>query len=103
MYLTGRQRHNQAMLAPSQKDEQAIVKLLRGLKEYRQLLDSAATPAARAVLNQGLSDIARGIQILTQGPMGRLDADLVAEELAPFLQDGPLTLVAENGEDRQAS
>lgn len=93
MYVTGRQRHNQAMLAPSRKDEKALVKILSGLKEYHELLESCDTNAARATLSQGLSDIARGLQILTQGPRGRLDADLLASELEPYLHGSRLSLV----------
>ena len=92
MYVTGQQRHNQAMLAPSQKDEKAIVQMLRGLQDYQNLLDASGTEA-RAVLNQGLSDIARGLQKLAQGPLGRLDAEILASDLAPFIVDQNLTLV----------
>ena len=94
MYVTGRQRHNQAMLAPSRKDEKAIVQMLRGLQDYQEILDASELEPAHAVLTQGLSDIARGLQKLLQGPMGRLDAELLAQELAPFVQDGNLSLVA---------
>ena len=103
MYVTGRQRHNQALLAPSGKDEKAIVQMLRGLQEYQQILELSDTEAARAVLNQGLSDIARGLQKLAQGPLGRLDPELLLEDLEPFCQDAALTLVtAESEEDREA-
>ena len=102
MYVTGRQRHNQALLAPSRKDEKAIVQMLRGLQEYQQLLEASDTDAARAVLNQGLSDIARGLQKLAQGPLGRLDPELLLEDLSPFVQDAALTLVA-NDETREAA
>ena len=98
MYVTGRQRHNQAMLAPSRKDEKALVKMLSGLKEYHQLLDSCDTKAARATLKQGLCDIARGLQLLTQGPTGRLDAELLAREIEPYLQGSGLSLVG-SGKD----
>ena len=102
MYVTGRQRHNQALLAPSRKDEKAIVQMLRGLQEYQQILEVSETEAARAVLNQGLSDIARGLQKLAQGPLGRLDPELLLEDLEPFCQDAALTLVtAESEEDRE--
>jgi len=93
MYVTGRQRHNQALLAPSGNVERAIVNMLQGLQEYQQLLDESDPETARAVLNQGLSDIARGLQALTQGPTGRLDADLLAEQLAAFTSDISLSLV----------
>jgi hypothetical protein len=99
MYVTGRQRHNQALLAPSGKDEKAIVQMLRGLQDYQQILEASDTEAARAVLKQGLSDVARGLQKLLQGPMGRLDAELLAEELAPFVHDHNLSLVAPPEED----
>jgi len=99
MYVTGRQRHNQAMLAPSRKDEKAIVQMLRGLQDYQQLLEASDSDAARAVLNQGLSDIARGLQKLTQGPLGRLDPQLLAEDLAPFIQQSNLSLVGSEAED----
>lgn len=94
MYVTGRQRHNQAMLAPSGKDEKAIVQMLRGLQDYQQLVEATDAEAARAVLKQGLCDIARGLQKLIQGPKGRLDAELLAEDLAPFIQENNLALVA---------
>ena len=94
MYVTGRQRHNQALLAPSRKDEKAIVQMLRGLQEYQQIVETSDTDAARAVLNQGLSDIARGLQKLAQGPLGRLDPELLLEDLSTFVQDASLTLVA---------
>ena len=94
MYVTGRQRHNQALLAPSGKDEKAIVQMLRGLQDYQQILEASDAEAARAVMTQGLSDIARGLQKLLQGPMGRLNADLLAEDLAPYVQDNNLSLVA---------
>jgi hypothetical protein len=81
------------MLAPSRKDEKALVKMLSGLKEYHELLDSCDTTAARAILNQGLSDIARGLQTLIQGPKGRLDAELLARELEPYLHGSGLSLV----------
>jgi hypothetical protein len=97
MYVTGRQRHNQALLAPSRKDEKAIVQMLRGLQEYQQILEASDTDAARAVLNQGLSDIARGLQKLAQGPLGRLDPELLLEDLSTFVQDASLTLVANDG------
>lgn len=100
MYVTGRQRHNQALLAPSRKDEKAIVQMLRGLQEYQQILEVSETDAARAVLNQGLSDIARGLQKLAQGPLGRLDPELLLEDLSPFVQESSLTLVA-NDEARE--
>ena len=93
MYVTARQRHNQAMLAPSRKDEKAVVQMLRGLQEYQKLLDASEGEAARAALNQGLSDIARGLQKLTQGPLGRLDPELLCEDLEPFMQEGSLSLV----------
>ena len=86
MYVTVRQRHNQAMLAPSGKDEKAIVQMLRGLQEYQQILEASDAEPARAALKQGLSDIARGLEKLIQGPMGRLDAELLAQDLAPFFQ-----------------
>ena len=101
MYVTGRQRHNQAMLAPSRKDEKAIVQMLRGLQDYQEILEASEAEAARAVLTQGLSDIARGLQKLLQGPMGRLDAELVAEELAPFFHENGLSLVAPRDDDGQ--
>jgi hypothetical protein len=97
MYVTGRQRHNQALLAPSRKDEKAIVQMLRGLQEYQQILEQSETEAARAILNQGLSDIARGLQKLAQGPLGRLDPELLLEDLSTFVQDASLTLVANDG------
>ena len=105
MYLTGQQRHNQAMLAPSRKDEKAIVQMLRGLHDYHELLDTTDGEAARAVLTQGLSDIARGLQKLMQGPLGRLDADLLAAELARFVRDNNLhenNLSLVDCEDEQA-
>ena len=77
--------------------------MLRGLQEYQQILELSDTEAARAVLNQGLSDIARGLQKLAQGPLGRLDPELLLEDLEPFCQDAALTLVtAESEEDREA-
>jgi hypothetical protein len=102
MYVTGRQRHNQALLAPSRKDEKAMVQMLRGLLEYRELLGASDAEAARAVLNQGLSDIARGLQKLTQGPLGRLDAELILQDLEPFLQESALTLVTSESADQSA-
>ena len=93
MYVTGRQRHNQALLAPSGNVERAIVKMLLGFQEYQQLLDESDPETTRAILNQGLSDIARGLQTLTQGPTGRLDADLLAEQLAAFVSEVSLSLV----------
>lgn len=99
MYVTGRQRHNQALLAPSSKDEKAIVQMLRGLQAYREILDATDAEAARAVLNQGLSDIARGLQKLAQGPLGRLDSELLLEALEPFVQESSLTLVSSETED----
>lgn len=101
MYVTGRQRHNQALLSPSRKDEKAIVQILKGLQEYSQLLEASDTEAARAVLNQGLSDIARGLQKLTQGPLGRLDRDSLLEDLAPFIQDSTLMLVQNEDEAQE--
>jgi len=102
MYVTGRQRHNQAMLAPSGKDEKALVQMLRGLQDYQKLLEASDTELARAVLNQGLSDIARGLQKLTEGPLGRLDAELVVEDLAEFVQESNLSLVETDREDSLA-
>ena len=102
MYVTGRQRHNQALLAPNCKDERAIVQMLRGLQDYQELLEASDTEAARAVLNQGLSDIARGLQKLSQGPLGRLDPELLLEDLAPFVQENTLSLV-ESDADEPAS
>ncbi len=99
MYVTGRQRHNQALLAPSRKDEKAIVQMLRGLQEYQQILELSDTEAARAVLNQGLSDIARGLQKLAQGPLGRLDPEMLLEDLEPFVQGTSLSLVPSDSED----
>ncbi len=99
MYVTGRQRHNQALLAPSRKDEKAIVQMLRGLQEYQQILEVSETEAARAVLNQGLSDIARGLQKLAQGPLGRLDPEMLLEDLSPFVQEAALTLVSSDAEE----
>lgn len=81
------------MLAPSRKDEKAIVQMLRGLQDYQKLLDANDGEAARAALIQGLSDIARGLQKLTQGPLGRLDPELLAEELEAFVLDSNLSLV----------
>jgi hypothetical protein len=101
MYVTGRQRHNQALLAPSRKDEKAIVQMLRGLQQYQQILEASDTDAARAVLNQGLSDIARGLQKLAQGPLGRLDPELLLEDLEPFAKESALTLVASDAEDNR--
>ncbi len=103
MYVTGRQRHNQALLAPSRKDEKAIVQMLRGLQAYREILEATDAEAARAVLNQGLSDIARGLQKLAQGPMGRLDPELLLQDLESFIQESSLTLVgSESEESREA-
>jgi hypothetical protein len=103
MYVTARQRHNQAMLAPSHKDEKAIVQMVRGLQDYQKLLDASDGEAARAALIQGLSDIARGLQKLTQGPLGRLDANLLLEELDAFIQDSNLSLVSsEDGAAEEA-
>ena len=99
MYVTGRQRHNQAMLAPSGKDEKAIVQMLRGLQDYQQLLEKSDGEAARAALNQGLSDIARGLQKLTQGPLGRLDPELLNEELARFVSEGLSLVEAETARE----
>lgn len=93
MYVTGRQRHNQALLAPSGKDEKAIVQMLRGLQEYQKLLEASEAEATRALLNQGLSDIARGLQKLTAGPLGRLDREQLLEALAPFVQENTFSLV----------
>jgi len=101
MYVTGLQRHNQAMLAPSSKNEKAIVQMLRGLQDYQNLLD-ASDADARAALNQGLSDIARGLQKLAQGPLGRLDAEILANELAPFIVDHNLSLVGQNADQPAA-
>ena len=101
MYVTGRQRHNQALLAPSRKDEKAIVQMLRGLQEYQQILEVSETDAARAVLNQGLSEIARGLQKLAQGPLGRLDPELLLEDLSPFVQDPSLSLVSSDAEENR--
>lgn len=101
MYVTGRQRHNQAILAPSRKDEKAIVHMLRGLQEYQQILEVSDTEASRAVLNQGLSDIARGLQKLAQGPLGRLDPELLLEDLESFIQDPSLSLVGSDSEDNR--
>ena len=101
MYVTGRQRHNQALLAPSRKDEKAIVQMLRGLQDYQQILEASDTEAARAVLNQGLSDIARGLQKLAQGPLGRLDPDLLLEALESFIQETALTLVPSDSEENR--
>ena len=106
MYVTGRQRHNQALLAPSRKDEKAVVQMLRGLQEYQQLIEQSETEAARAVLNQGLSDIARGLQKLSQGPLGRLDPELLMEDLEPYVRDASLTLVSsdeESGKNPEAA
>ncbi|MFV2089302.1 MAG: hypothetical protein ACC642_01465 [Pseudomonadales bacterium] len=93
MYVTHRQRHNQAMLAPSGKDEKAIVQILRGLQDYRNLINTTYADPAGAALNQGLSDIARGLQKLMGGSLGRLDPEMLAEELAPFVTEGNLSLV----------
>ncbi len=98
MYVTARQRHNQAMLAPSRKDEKAIVQMLRGLQEYRKLLEASEGEAARAALKQGMSDIARGLQKLAQGPLGRLDPELLAADLEPYIQDPSLSLVSSETE-----
>ncbi len=99
MYVTSRQRHNQALLAPSRKDEKAIVQMLRGLQEYGELLEASEAEAARAVLNQGLSDIARGLQKLSQGPLGRLDPEQLHEDLASFIQDNTLSLVQSDADE----
>ena len=93
MYVTRVQRHNQALLAPSGKDEKALVQLLKGLHDYHILLSANDSDPARAVLTQGLSDIARGLQKLTEGPLGRLDAELLAEQLEAFVQEANLSLV----------
>jgi hypothetical protein len=103
MYVTGRQRHNQALLAPSRKDEKAMVQMLRGLLEYREILEASDTESARAVLNQGLSDIARGLQKLAQGPLGRLDAELLLQDLEPFVQESALSLVSSESEDARTA
>jgi hypothetical protein len=94
MRITVKQKHNQAMLAPNGKHEKALVQLVRGLKEYEALLEGGETEAVAALLVQGMSDIARGILKLTQGPLGRLDAELMAEDLLPLVHDHGLTLVA---------
>ncbi|MGD8831168.1 MAG: hypothetical protein PVF57_11245 [Pseudomonadales bacterium] len=87
------------MLAPSRKDEKAIVQMLRGLQEYQKLLDASEGEAPHAALSQGLSDIARGLQKLTQGPLGRLDRDLLLDDLEAFIRDSNLSLVAGTIED----
>ena len=103
MYVTRVQRHNQALLAPSGKDEKALVNILKGLQEYQALISASDPDPARGVLTQGLSDIARGLQKLTEGSLGRLDPELLAAELEPFIQDGNLSLVqAESAETARA-
>lgn len=92
MYVTQRQRHNQAILAPKSKDEKAIVQILRGLQDYQHLISTPNADPARTVLNQGLSDIARGLQKLMEGSLGRLDPELLAQDLEPFVQEGNLSL-----------
>lgn len=99
MYVTGPQRHNQALLSPSRKEEKALVQMLKGLQEYHKFLEASDTETARAVLNQGLSDIARGLQKLTQGPLGRLEPELLLEDLAPFFQENTLSLVQSDADD----
>lgn len=94
MRITERQRHNQAMLAPSGKHEKALVQLIRGLKEYEALLEASEAEAAAALLVQGMSDIARGILKLCQGPLGRLNPELLAQDLYPLVHDHSLSLVA---------
>ena len=102
MYVTQVQRHNQAILAPSGRDEKALVQILRGLQDYEKLLGATESDPARAVLTQGLSDIARGLTKLTQGPLGRLDAELLAEELAPYILDNNLSLVHADADGESA-
>jgi len=97
MYVTHRQRHNQAMLAPSSCDEKAIVQLLRGLQDYRELLDRArdsGSTSNTAVLAQGMAEVARGLLKLIDGPLGRLDAELVREELVSFTEQVGMSLVS---------
>lgn len=108
MYVTSRQRHNQAMLAPSRREEKAVVQLLRGLKEYHELLQADDCRMPHAVVIQGMSDIARGLhKLIQQGPIGRLDKDLVCAEIAAFVGEPPaagmLSLVHdETGTERPA-
>lgn len=90
MYVTSHQRHNQAMLAPSRKDEKAIVSVLRGLQGYHELLcrDEGQRPGTAAL--QGMSDIARGLhRLIQQGPLGRLDRGLIEAALEPFIIESP--------------
>ncbi len=99
MYVTRVQRHNQAILAPSGKDEKALVQILRGMQDYQKLLSACEPGPALTVLTQGLSDIARGLQKLMEGSLGRLDAELLAEELEAFLQDSSLSLVQSENQE----
>ena len=75
------------MLAPTSPDERAIVHLLRGLRGYDKLLGTSACSGRRANLAQGMSEIAGGLLKLIDGPCGRLDAELLAREIAPYLYD----------------
>ena len=81
MYVTNRERHNQAMLAPRSNIEKAIVQLVRGLQQYSSL----TTPD-----NEGMADIANGLLKLIDPPskqsLDRLDPAVLSEELACFLQ-----------------
>ncbi|MCB1685714.1 MAG: hypothetical protein R3E82_00550 [Pseudomonadales bacterium] len=95
MYVTSHQRHNQAMLAPSRKDEKAIVGVLRGLQDYHELLssDEGQRPGTAAI--QGMSDIARGLhRLIQQGPLGRLDRGLIEAALEPFIIEGPASTLS---------
>ena len=102
MNVTSHQRHNQAMLAPSRKDEKAIVNLLRGLEDFRELLQADDGQRPNTAALQGMSDIARGLhKLIQQAPLGRLDRGLIEAALAPFVLDPPtgtLSLVQDQEE-----
>jgi hypothetical protein len=80
-------RHNMALVSPK-GPEIGIVRLLSGLEDYM------ASHAARyddevyqdGVLADGVAAIARGIRILLNGNIGRLDSGTIDERLCIILQ-----------------
>ena len=82
-------RHSEARANPSRPEELAIVAFLRGITEYnlRYRREYGEGVETDGVLGHGIACIFRGVRVLLDGELGRLDGGLVWQELDHLAKD----------------
>lgn len=81
MRVNAQQRHIQAMLVPSSKEEIALTRIVRGLEAYVELLEDGQELEQHAQLMATVVNMTRAALALTGGPLGRLDGALLQQKL----------------------